>query len=155
MNLPKVFLTSLHIASVISYLLNSKDASPQRRSYQKLFWNMQRIYRSIHMLKCDFKKVAKQLYWNDTSGQVFFCKFAAYFQNTFSIMKSGGLLQWIWTLFSLFNPFLCFNGIAQTRLFLLNSAWIYWFLFSSALIIVLVFSSPSHQKDGREQKYDY
>ena len=77
------------------------------------------------------------------------------FRTPFSIMKSGGLLQWIWTLFSLFNPFLCFTGIAQTRLFLLNSAWIYWFLFSSALIIVLVFSSPSYQKDGREQKYDY
>ena len=77
------------------------------------------------------------------------------FRTPFSNMKSGGLLQWIWTLFSLFNPFLCFNGIAQTRLFLLNSAWIYWFLFSSALIIVLVLSSPSYQKDGREQKYDY
>ena len=77
------------------------------------------------------------------------------FRTPFSNITSGWLLQWIWTLFSLFNPFLCFTGIAQTRLFLLNSAWIYWFLFSSALIIVLVFSSPSYQKDGREQKYDY
>ena len=36
------------------------------------------------MLKCDFNKVAKQLYWNRTSAWVFSCKFAAYFQNTFS-----------------------------------------------------------------------
>ena len=35
------------------------------------------------MSKCDFDKVAKQLYWNCTSAWVFFCKFAAYFQNTF------------------------------------------------------------------------
>ena len=32
------------------------------------------------MSKCDFM----QLYWNRTSTWVFFCKFAAYFQNTFS-----------------------------------------------------------------------
>ena len=38
------------------------------------------------MLKCDFNKVAKakQLYWNRTLAWVFSCKFAAYFQNTFS-----------------------------------------------------------------------
>ena len=36
------------------------------------------------MPKCDFNKVAKQLYWNHTSAWVFFRKFAAYFQNPFS-----------------------------------------------------------------------
>ena len=46
--------------------------------------NMQQIYRRKPMLKCDFNKVAKQLYWNHTSAWVFSCKFAAYFQNTFS-----------------------------------------------------------------------
>ena len=35
------------------------------------------------MSKCDFNKVAKQLYWNCTSVWVFSCKFGAYFQNTF------------------------------------------------------------------------
>ena len=43
---------------------------------------------SIHLLlpmsKCDFNKVALQLYWNCTSTWVFSCKFAAYFQDTFS-----------------------------------------------------------------------
>ena len=34
--------------------------------------------------KCDFIKVAKQLYWNCTSAWVFSCKFTAYFQKTFS-----------------------------------------------------------------------
>ena len=37
------------------------------------------------MPKCDFNKVAKQLYWNRNSARVFSCKFPAYFQNTFSI----------------------------------------------------------------------
>ena len=43
---------------------------------------MQQIHRRTPMPKCDFHKVAKQFYWNDTSAWVFPCKFAAYFQNT-------------------------------------------------------------------------
>ena len=45
--------------------------------------NMQKIYRRTPMPKCNFNKVALQLYWNHTSAWVFSCKFAAYFQNTF------------------------------------------------------------------------
>ena len=44
---------------------------------------MQQIYRGTPMPKCDFNKVAKQLYWNRTSAWVLSCKFAAHFQNTF------------------------------------------------------------------------
>ena len=46
--------------------------------------NMQQICRRTPMSKCDFNKVAKQLYWNHTSAWVFSCKFAAYLQSTFS-----------------------------------------------------------------------
>ena len=46
--------------------------------------NRQPIYRKTPMPKCDFNKVALQLYWNHTSAWVFSCRFAAYFQNTFS-----------------------------------------------------------------------
>ena len=46
--------------------------------------NMQQMYRRTPMPKCDFNKVAKQLYWNHTSAWVLSCKFAAYFQNTLS-----------------------------------------------------------------------
>ena len=46
--------------------------------------NMQQLYRRTPMLKCNFTKVALQLYWNRPSAWVFSCKFAAYFQNTFS-----------------------------------------------------------------------
>ena len=35
------------------------------------------------MLKCNFSKVASQLYLNHTWEWVFSCKFAAYFQNRF------------------------------------------------------------------------
>ena len=45
--------------------------------------NMQEIYRRTPMLKCDFNKVAKQVYWNGTLAWVFCCKFAGYFQNNF------------------------------------------------------------------------
>ena len=45
--------------------------------------NMRQIYRRIPMPKCDFNKVALQLYWNRTSAWASSCKFAAYFQNTF------------------------------------------------------------------------
>ena len=46
--------------------------------------NMQQIYKTTSMPKCDFNKVAKQLYWNRTLAWVFSCKFASYFQSTFS-----------------------------------------------------------------------
>ena len=46
--------------------------------------NIQQIYKRTPMPKSDLNKVSKQLYWNHTSAWVFSCKFAAYFQNTFS-----------------------------------------------------------------------
>ena len=47
--------------------------------------NMQQIYRRRPIPKCDFNKIAKQLYWNGNLAGVFCYKFAAYFQNTFSL----------------------------------------------------------------------
>ena len=47
--------------------------------------NMHQIYRRTPMSKYGFHNVAKQLYWNCTSAWVFSCKFASYFQNTFSL----------------------------------------------------------------------
>ena len=46
--------------------------------------NVQQIYSRTPMPKCDFNKVALQLYWNHTLAWVYCCTFAAYFQNTFS-----------------------------------------------------------------------
>ena len=43
---------------------------------------MHQIYRIRPMPKCDFNKVALQLYWNHISATVFPCKFAAYFQKS-------------------------------------------------------------------------
>ena len=45
---------------------------------------MQQIGKETPILKWDFNKVAKQIYWNRTSAWVFSCEFDAYFQNTFS-----------------------------------------------------------------------
>ena len=46
--------------------------------------NMQQIYRRTPMPKCDFNNAALQFYWNLTLAWVSSCKFAAYFQDTFS-----------------------------------------------------------------------
>ena len=46
--------------------------------------NMQQINSRKPMPKFDFNKVANQSYQNRTSAWVYSCKFAVYFQNTFS-----------------------------------------------------------------------
>ena len=40
-----------------------------------------KIYWRTLIPRCDFSKVALQLYWNHTSAGLFSCKFAAYFEN--------------------------------------------------------------------------
>ena len=61
-----------------------RSSHPEVFLAKRCFENMQQIYRRTPMPKCDFNSVALQLYWNRTSTCVFSCKFAAYFQNTFS-----------------------------------------------------------------------
>ena len=56
------------------------ETAVQRCLKKRCSKNMQQDYRRTPMRKCDFNKVAKQLYRNHKSA----CKFAAYFQNTFS-----------------------------------------------------------------------
>ena len=46
--------------------------------------NVLQIYRRKPMPKCDFNKIALQLYWNRTSAWMFPCILATYFQSTFS-----------------------------------------------------------------------
>ena len=57
--------------------------------------NMQQVCRRTAMPKCDFNKVAQQLYWNRTSARVLSCKFAVYFQNTFPRSTTGWLLLYL------------------------------------------------------------
>ena len=57
---------------------------PRGVSKKRCSENMQQIYRRTPMPKCDFNKVALQLYWNRTSTWVFSCNFASYLQCTFS-----------------------------------------------------------------------
>ena len=86
----------LHYFLILPSLLDpfSTIARRRRRKYQKqpsrgiprkkCSEDMQQIYNRTAMPKCNFNKVAKQLYyWNHTLAWVFSCKFAAYFQNTF------------------------------------------------------------------------
>ena len=85
--------------STIIFILwiNFLQKQPSRDVLRKMcFENMQQIYRRTHMAKGDFNKVTVKLYWKRTSawvlqlywhtfsGCVFSCKFAAYFQGTFS-----------------------------------------------------------------------
>ena len=59
---------------------SSRDVLRKRCSEQD--WKGVRNRRTP-MLKCDFNKVALQLYWNCILVWVFSCKFTAYFQSTF------------------------------------------------------------------------
>ena len=54
--------------------------------------NMQPIVRRTPMLKCEFKKLRKQLYWNHTSAVVISSKFAHNFRIHFLKNTCGGLL---------------------------------------------------------------
>ena len=67
------------INEVIFYL--KTEVAIQKK---KVFWKYAANYRRTLMSKCDFNKVAKELYWSDTSAWALSCKSAAYFQNSFS-----------------------------------------------------------------------
>ena len=54
--------------------------------------NIQQIYRIRPMSKCDFHKVAMQVYWNHTSAWMFSCKFTTYFRTPFTRSTSVWLL---------------------------------------------------------------
>ena len=67
------------------WFLGKKQKQPSRGVLRRsCSENLQQTYRRTPKPKSDFNKVAKQLYWSHTSAWVFSCKFAAYFQNTFS-----------------------------------------------------------------------
>ena len=66
------------------FTIQNSEAATQSALKKRCSENMQQIYRRKPAPKCDFNKVALQLYWNHTSTWVFSCKFAAYFRNTFS-----------------------------------------------------------------------
>ena len=77
--------------------------------------NMQQIYSRTLMPKCDFNKIVKQLYWNHTSAWVLYCKFAAYFQDTFSTPLVGCF----WSMFCTWQ-YICYSypsskAFLQTR----------------------------------------
>ena len=56
----------------------------QKQPSGKALWKYSLDLQENTMPKCDFNKVANQLYWNHIAVWVFCCKFATYFQNTFS-----------------------------------------------------------------------
>ena len=51
---------------------------------QKIFENTKKEFSFVSLVFRSLTQDAKQLYWNNTSAWMFSCKFAAYFQNTFS-----------------------------------------------------------------------
>ena len=71
------------LSGILTFWDLQKQAS-RRGPRKRCSENLHQIYRRTLMPKCDFNKVAKQLYWNHTSASVFSCKFAAYFQSTFT-----------------------------------------------------------------------
>ena len=65
---------------VLHSVQSVKKQPPRDAPRKKCSENMQQIYRRTPIPKCDFSKVAKQLYWNRTSVWVLSCKFAVYLQ---------------------------------------------------------------------------
>ena len=65
------------------------------------------------MPKCDFNNVALHLFWSRTLVWVSSCKFAAYFQNTFSWehlrTAASGVSKWINLLSVLHGSVICFH----------------------------------------------
>ena len=56
--------------------------------------NMYLIYRRTPMSKCDFNKVARQLYWNHTLAWIFSCNLLHIFSTSFSKKTSEWLFQY-------------------------------------------------------------
>ena len=65
-------------------LISQRRSSHPEAFLGKVFWKYAvNLQENIHEEVC-FNKFAKQLYWDRTSAWTFSCKFAPYFQNTFS-----------------------------------------------------------------------
>ena len=84
---------NVHLSPVLVWIYNTKlirISSTWLSRHNFGYWQKQLLRgvlikrcSNLPMPKCDFNKVAKQLYWNRTSAWLFSCKLAAYFQNTF------------------------------------------------------------------------
>ena len=86
--------TAYIIYKQLAFRYNIQKQPPTGVLRKRCSEKMQQIYRRTPMPKCNFNKVAKQLYWNLTLAWVFSCKFAAYFQNNFSEQPLDGCF-WI------------------------------------------------------------
>ena len=96
-----VSIMDIRTKNLHRYLGYVTKTALQRYSYKRYSEKIQQIYRKTPMSKYDFNKVAKQFYWNHNSAWVF-CKFAAYFQNTFSkvyIWRAASVLIWSFCVF--------------------------------------------------------
>ena len=92
------------VDAIVFKLLWIQNQPPSGVHRNRCSENMQQIYRRILMPKCDFNKIALQLYWfwNRTSAWVFSCKFAAFFRTSFPRNTSGRLLLKIETTYNFF-----------------------------------------------------
>ena len=83
------FIMSKYYLIFSDAYIQTQRQPPKYVFKKKCSKNMQQTSGRTPMPKCDFNKVAKQLYrqlyWNPISAWVFSCKFAAYSQNTFSL----------------------------------------------------------------------
>ena len=61
------------------YLIKRINAALHKCTFEKVFWKY-----AANLQENTHAYVSKKLYWNHTSAWVLSCKFAAYFQNTFS-----------------------------------------------------------------------
>ena len=79
-----ILVFSRRFRNILKRLLYFQKQPPRDVRKKRCSENMQQIYRRTPMPKCDFIKVALQFYWNRTPAWVFSCRFAVFFQDTFS-----------------------------------------------------------------------
>ena len=70
------------------------EAATQRCSWEKVFWKYAANLKEAPMPKCDFDRVALQLYRNHTSTWVLSCEFTSYFEKIFFLRTTLGGCFW-------------------------------------------------------------
>ena len=83
------FLAKFFIVKKFHLLSEQSSEDVLKKSYSE---NLQQIFRIPPMPKCDFKEVAKQLYWNHSLVWVFFVNVLHIFRTPFPKNTFGGLL---------------------------------------------------------------
>ena len=111
-----VFFQKYLIAWAKDFVTNNFQKQASRGVLKKrCSENMHQIYRGTPMPKCDFNKIALQLYWNRTSGWMFSCNLLHIFRILFLKNTCG------WLLLNFLSPKVSIKFTVQSERFKVSS----------------------------------